>query len=621
MPQYTAPVKDFTFLMNHYLNLSQYSHLDGFGEATELAGPLMDEGAKFCEQVLFPLNMSGDEQGLKYEDGNITLPDGFKEAYDQYVEAGWPSFTCSPDYGGQGLPEVLNLPFIEMICSSNMAFGMTAGLSHGAYNALNMHGSDEIKQKYLPKMVTGEWSGVMCLTEPQCGTDLGLISTKAEPNADGSYAISGTKIFISQGEQNLTDNIIHLVLAKLPDAPEGVRGISLFVVPKMMVNKDESLGDRNSVRCESIEHKMGIHASPTCVMNYDGATGWLVGQPHKGLRAMFTMMNEARLWVGIQGLGIGEVAWQNAYAYAQERIQGRPLKGGPKNPDKPADSILVHPDVRRMLLEMKAFCEGARALAMEAALNLDIRHRSEDEAEKEQADHWIQLMTPILKSYLTDMGFETASTAMQVHGGFGFIKEYGVEQYARDARITMIYEGTNGIQALDLIGRKLPYKFGKYLRAFFHPAMNFIEENRENEAMAEFTKPLYQNLKHLQNGTLWIAKTGMSNPEGFSLLINSTNAWAEQHLDDDRAAVQKHLCNELSEIIGYDVNQADHIALHGWRYANIGKQLADPSLVDAENKLAACGDWCVHGRVEGAFTSAMHLAKKLKETINLSAKL
>lgn len=511
MPSYNAPLEDFEFLLRDYLKIGEYSHLAGYEQAEELMTPVLEEGGKFCAEVLFPLNRIGDETGLKYDNGNVITPPGFKEAYRQYIEGGWMGFSCDPAYGGQGLPEVLNMPFMEMACSTNLSLGMTPGLSHGAYNAIHKYGSDALKNKYLPKIVSGEWSGVMGLTEPICGTDLGLMRTRAEPNADGSYSISGGKIFITSGEHDKAENIIHLVLAKLPDAPAGVKGISLFLVPKFLVNDDGSLGERNSLRCEGLEHKMGIHASPTCVMNYDNARGWLVGEPHKGLRAMFTMMNEARLYVGLQGLGLAEVARQNAFAYAQERLQGRALTGA-KFPDKAADPIIVHPDVRRMLLTMRAFTEGARALALETSLQHDIRHRSDDKAAQEYADDWIQLMTPVIKAYFTDMGFEVSSLAMQVHGGYGYIREYGVEQYTRDARIAMIYEGTNGIQALDLVGRKLPHQFGKYLRAFFHPVSRFIEENRENEAMAEFTKPLYQNFRHLQNATLWMAKTGLSNP-------------------------------------------------------------------------------------------------------------
>jgi alkylation response protein AidB-like acyl-CoA dehydrogenase len=512
MPQYKAPVRDFEFVINDYLGIEKYADLAGFSEASEdLRSAILSEGGRFCEEVLFPLNQSGDKQGLRFDNGEVKLPDGFVDAYKQYVEGGWPSFACDPEYGGQGLPEYLNMPVIEMICSANLSFGITPGLSHGAYNALHLHGSDELKRKYLPKITTGEWSGVMCLTEPQCGTDLGLIRTKAVPNDDGSYAITGTKIFISSGEQDATENIIHLVLAKLPDAPSGTKGISLFVVPKVMVGDDGSLGERNGVACGAIEHKMGIHASPTCVMNYENAKGWLVGQPHNGMKYMFTMMNAARLYVGVQGLGLAEVAYQNALAYANERTQGRALTG-PAAPEKAADPIIVHADVRRMLLTMRAFTEAGRALALEAALKLDLMHRSDDAKVKEEADHFIQLMTPIIKAYFTDMGSEVANLAMQVHGGYGYITEYGVEQYVRDARIAQIYEGTNGIQGMDLIGRKLPYNTGRYLRAFFHPAMQFVEDNRENAAMAEFTKPLYTNLKLLQQASLWLGQKGLSNP-------------------------------------------------------------------------------------------------------------
>lgn len=519
MPTFRAPVADYQFLFEHVLKRPDIASLN---EASELATPLWEEAARLCEQVLFPLNQSGDKEGLKFDNGTVTTPAGFKDAYAQYVGGGWPSFTCATEYGGQGLPEILNMPVIEMICSANLSFGMTPGLSHGAYNAIYKHASDALKEKFLPKMVTGEWAGVMCLTEPHCGTDLGLIRTKAVPTDDGAYAISGTKIFISSGEQDLTDNIIHLVLAKLPDAPEGSSGISLFLVPKVMVNADGSLGERNTVQCTGIEHKMGIHASPTCVMQYDDAVGYLVGQPHKGLKAMFTMMNEARLYVGMQGLGLAEVAYQNALEYAKDRLQGRALKGT-KFPEKAADPLTVHADVRRMLLSMKSFCEGARSLALETAMKIDVLHRSEDAAEREEADAWVQLMTPIIKSYFTEEGHTVAQNAMQVFGGHGYIAEYGVEQYARDARIAMIYEGANGIQGLDLIGRKLPYKYGRYLRSFFHPAMQFIEENRSDERMAEFTKPLYQNIKQLQQASLWLAKAGLGD-------MNNAAAGASEYL-------------------------------------------------------------------------------------------
>ena len=527
MPQYHAPKADFEFVLKEYLALEPHAALPGFEGAGELVTPLLDEGARLCEEVLFPLNQPGDAIGLTYDKGTVTTPPGFKEAYKQYCDGGWPSFTCNPEYGGQGLPEVLNMPFMEMACSSNLAFGMTPGLSHGAINAIEMHGSAELKAKYLPNMVSGQWTGVMCLTEPQCGTDLGLIRSVAEPEGDG-YHISGGKIFISSGEHDKAENIIHLVLARLPDAPKGTRGISLFLVPKIMVGADGSLGERNGVWCSGLEEKMGIHASPTCAMQYDKAKGWLVGKPHEGLKAMFTMMNEARLYVGLQGLGLAEVAFQNALAYAKDRVQGRMLPARNARldlatPDKAADPILVHADVRRMLYEMKAFCEGMRALILETALQNDLRRKSPDAATREAAESWMQIMTPIIKAYGTDMGFAVASNAMQVLGGYGYIREYGVEQYARDARIAMIYEGTNGIQALDLVGRKLPQRFGANLRVFFYPASEFVEKHRETPGMAEFTKPLHGALNQLRQATLWMASQGLSNP-------NDTAAGATDYL-------------------------------------------------------------------------------------------
>jgi alkylation response protein AidB-like acyl-CoA dehydrogenase len=537
MPVYKAPVRDFQFVLKEFLPFAKYKDVAGFSDALEMIDPVLEAGAQLCEEVLFPLNQVGDKEGLIYKDGTVTTPTGFKEAYKAYCEGGWPSFTCDPAYGGQGLPECLNMPIMEMACSANLSFGLTPGLSHGAYNALLLHGSEELKQRYMPKLVTGEWSGVMCLTEPQAGTDLGLIRTKAEPNADGSYAINGGKIFISSGEHDLTENILHLVLARLPGAPKGTKGISLFIVPKFLVKDDGSLGERNPVRCEGIEHKMGLTASPTCVMQFTDAKGWLVGEKHKGMRAMFTMMNAARLYVGIQGLGLAEVAYQNALNYAKERLQSRSPSGA-KALDKPADPIIVHPDVRRMILTQRAFTEGARALAMLTAFNIDLTHRHTDKAVKQDADDFVQLMTPIVKAYLTDMGTEVSSLTIQVYGGYGYIKDYGVEQYMRDARIAQIYEGTNGIQALDLVGRKLPFAGGRYLRAFFHPADAFMAKHKDNPAMTEFIKPLAKHIGYLQQGSIYMAMAGLKNPEDaaagateylrlFSLVVFAW-IWAEQ---------------------------------------------------------------------------------------------
>jgi alkylation response protein AidB-like acyl-CoA dehydrogenase len=513
MTVYTAPLKDFHFLINEFLGLDAYGEVEGFAEALELAAPLLDEAAKFTQGVLHPLNQVGDTQGLKYnpEDHSVTTPDGFKEAYQQYAEGGWGTLTWPTEYGGQGMPEFINMPMLEMVCSANLSFGLTPGLTHGAISALLLHANDELKQTYLPKMISGEWTGVMCLTEPQAGTDLGLVRSKATPQEDGSYSIEGGKIWISSGEHDMAENIIHLILARLPDAPEGTKGISLFVAPKFLVNEDGSLGERNGFRCGGLEHKMGIHASPTCVMNYDGAKAWLVGEPNKGLKAMFTMMNAARLYVGVQGLGIAESAWQNALTYAEERLQGRALTG-PKLKDKPADPITVHPDVRRMLWTMKAITEGMRAMTMMTALEMDLSHRHPDAERRRQADDFVQLMTPVVKSYQTDMGFEVASTCMQVYGGNGFIEEYGVAQFMRDIRISMIYEGTNGVQAMDLVGRKLPAHTGRYLRSVCHPINAFIETESADPAMLEFTKPLAKYFGYLQKSSLWLAQNGLANP-------------------------------------------------------------------------------------------------------------
>ncbi|CAO3410444.1 acyl-CoA dehydrogenase C-terminal domain-containing protein [Azospirillum largimobile] len=513
MPIYKAPLEDVRFVLDEIVGLDKLSTLPGYEDATpELVGQVLEEGAKLCEEVLFPLNQSGDGEGCHFENGEVRTPKGFKEAYDTYIAAGWQGLACDPAYGGQGLPKLVNIMLEEFICSANLSFGMYPGLSLGAYNALAMYGSDELKQRFLPKLVDGTWSGTMCLTEPHCGTDLGIIRTKAVPDEQGAYKITGTKIFISAGEHDLTENILHLVLARLPDAPAGTRGISLFLVPKFMPNADGTPGARNGVACGSIEHKMGIKASSTCVMNFEDATGWLVGEPHKGMRAMFVMMNAARLAVGIQGLGLAEVSYQNAVNYARERLQGRSLSGV-KAPDKPADPIIVHPDVRKNLLTARAYGEGARALGALVAYHLDVAEKHSDARTRRDADEFVQLMTPIVKALFTDIGFESANIAVQVHGGHGFIWETGVEQYVRDARICQIYEGTNGIQALDLVGRKLPQDMGRLLRHFFHPVGRDIEAAMEKDELGEFVMPLAKAFAKLQQATALIAQKGLKDPE------------------------------------------------------------------------------------------------------------
>lgn len=516
MPIYNAPLDDIRFVLHDVLNVEQLStEIPDFAEATrDLIDPVLEEGAKICQDVLFPLNQSGDLEGCKHhDDGSVTTPKGFKEAYKTFCEGGWTGLSANPDFGGMGLPTTINTVMQELICASNFSFGMYPGLSQGCYEAIHHFGTDEQKAIYLPKLVDGSWSGTMNLTEPHCGTDLGLIKTKADDNGDGSYKISGTKIFISAGEHDLTDNIVHLVLARLPDAPAGVKGISLFVVPKFLPNEDGSVGKRNSgAVCGSIEHKMGIHANSTCVMNFDDAKGWLVGSPHKGLKAMFTMMNAARMGVAMQGLGIAEVSYQNGLNYAKDRLQMRSLTGA-KSPDKPADPIIVHPDVRKMLLTGKAFTEGARALAYWGAMALDRSNHHPDADKKAEADDLIALLTPVLKGYFTDMGSVVSNLAVQVHGGHGYIWEYGVEQYVRDARIAEIYEGTNGIQALDLVGRKMAQGYGRLLRRFFHPVQNFIEANGENPDLMNYVMPLAKAFMKLQQSTATIAQKGLKNPD------------------------------------------------------------------------------------------------------------
>jgi len=517
MPMYKAPLKEIDFLLHDVLGYdATVATLPGYAEATrDVVDAVLAEAAKFCENELQPLNLSGDKEGCTYENGVVRTPKGFKEAYVQFREGGWCGLTADPEFGGQGLPKVVGFAFEELITSANMSFGMYPGLSHGAYNAIAKHASEELKKEYLPKLVDGTWSGTMCLTEPHCGTDLGLIKTKAVPADDNSFRITGTKIFISAGEHDLTENILHLVLAKLPDAPPGIKGISLFLVPKFLPKKGANgieAGPANGVRCGSIEHKMGIKASSTCVINFEESKGWLVGKKHKGMRAMFAMMNAARLGVAIQGLAIAEVAYQNGANYARDRLQGRALSGA-KYPEKPADPILVHPDVRRMLLKQRAISEAARALALWSGMQLDVYSQHPDEAVRAEADDFVALMTPIMKAFFTDHGFAAANDTVQVHGGHGYIHEYGVEQFARDARIAQIYEGANGIQALDLIGRKLPQGGGRLLRRFFHPVQAFLEENMADPALAEFTGPLVKAFARLQQLTLWVAQQGLADPE------------------------------------------------------------------------------------------------------------
>ena len=512
MPTYTAPLREYRFLLKDVLDIERYSNLPTFSDAPlDLIDQVLEEGAKFCEGVLAPLNKVGDEHGCKRADnGSVTTPPGFKDAYKQLTEAGWPGLTSDPNYGGQGLPHIVGLAWNEMVSSANMAFGMYPGLSHGAYAAIHSHGSDELKQTYLPKLVTGEWTGTMNLTEPHCGTDLGLLRTKAIPQADGTYRITGQKIFISAGEHDLASNIIHLVIARIEGAPAGTKGISLFIVPKFILDKDGNPGKRNGVVCGAIEEKMGIHGNSTCVLNYDDAVGYLVGQENKGLAAMFTMMNVARLGVGLQGLSQSEVAYQNAVAYAKDRLQMRSITGA-KNPNGPADPIIVHPDVRRMLMDAKAFNEGARAFAFWTAIHGDLLHTSPDEKVREKADDYMALMTPVIKSYLTDKGYANATNCQQIFGGHGYIEEHGMSQFVRDARITQIYEGTNGIQALDLVGRKLGANGGRAIFAFFNEMDDFIHNHEDDADLKEFVDALKGVKAQLQDGTMWLMQNGMTN--------------------------------------------------------------------------------------------------------------
>ena len=510
---YKAPVRDLTFIVNEVLDIDRYSNQPGFADVnSELVTQILEEGGKFAEEVIAPINHSGDKEGCHWAEGGlVTGPKGWKEAYHAMVEAGWPSLAADPAYGGQGMPYVLASAFGQFTAGASAAFSMYPGLTAGAYAGIHASASDELKAKYLPKMATGEWGGTMNLTEPQCGTDLGMVRTKAVPQGDGTYRITGQKIWISAGEHDFTDNIIHTVLARVEGAPAGIKGLSLFLVPKFLVNDDGSIGERNSLTCAGLEHKMGIHGNATCVMQYDDAIGWLIGEEGRGMNNMFVVMNEARLGTGLQGLAIGTAAYQAAVEFAKDRLQGRSLTG-PKNPDGPADSIMVHPDVRRMLLEAKAFVEGGQAFILWTALHADLE-KSDDEATATKAKDYMALLTPIVKAYLTDKGFHAASLGMQVHGGSGYTEHFQASQYLRDARITMIYEGTNGVQALDLVGRKLPSNGGRAIMTWFGEIDAFVAENGGEGPIKPFIDGLADAKKKLQDGTMWLMQNGMANPD------------------------------------------------------------------------------------------------------------
>ena len=513
MPVYKAPLRDMRFVIHELLEVEKHSNLPIFSEApADIIDAVLEEGAKVAEEILFPLNQVGHEEGCTFNDGVVTTPTGFKEGFAEYRQGGWVGLAGNANYGGQGLPAFLGTSMGEMTCSTNLAFEMYSGLTSGACAAIDAHGTEEQKSYYLPRMYSGEWTGTMNLTEPHCGTDLGQMRTKAEPQDDGSYLISGTKIFISAGEHDMADNIIHLVLAKIPGGPKGIKGVSLFIVPKVHSDADGNLGERNGVAAGSIEHKMGINGNATCVMNYDNAQGWLLGREHKGMEAMFVMMNAARLGVGMQGLSLSEVSYQNAVVYANDRLQGRSLSGV-KEPEKAADPIIVHPDVRRMLMTMRSFNEGARAFNTWVAMNLDLARAEQDEDARQAAEDLVTLITPVVKAHITDVGFECANIGQQCFGGHGYIREHGMEQYVRDARIAQLYEGTNGIQALDLVGRKMPAHMGRLLRAFFHPVDAFIQENADNKELAEFVMPLAKGFARLQQGVAWLGEQGMKDVE------------------------------------------------------------------------------------------------------------
>jgi alkylation response protein AidB-like acyl-CoA dehydrogenase len=513
MQTYNAPLRDLRFVLHEVHGMERLTALPAFADFNdELVDSVLEEAGKIATEVLLPINANGDEEGCVLENGVVRTPKGFKEAYNVFRDGGWPALAGDPEWGGQGLPRCVGTAVEEMICAANLSFSLYPGLTAGAVEAIKHHASDELKQLYLPKMVSGEWAGTMCLTEGHCGTDLGLLRTKAVPQGDGSYVLDGSKIFISSGDHDLTDNIIHLVLARLPDAPAGVKGISLFLVPKFLPDADGRLTQRNGVFPSALEHKMGLKGSATCQLSIDAAKGWLVGEPHKGMAAMFTMMNTERVGVGIQALGVAEAAYQGAVAYARERLQGRALTGA-KHPDKPADPIIVHPDVRRMLMTMRVNNEGCRAMAAWISQALDLRHHAQTPEEREEAEDLVALMTPIVKALFTDLGYDSVNLGMQVYGGHGYIRDHGMEQYVRDTRITMIYEGTNGVQALDLVGRKMPANMGRSLRRFFHPVSDFIAANKSDPQLGKMVESLEKAFGALQAVTAQLAQTAMKDPD------------------------------------------------------------------------------------------------------------